>query len=185
MIKEILDDAEKRMSKSVAAVKSEFTRIRTGRASPALLDHIMVDYYGSSVPIAQAATVGVADARTLTIQAWEKNMVPVIEKAILGSDLGLNPVTAGEVMRIPLPPLTEERRAEMAKVVRHEGENGKVAVRNIRRDAINHVRELVKSKEVGEDEEKRGESEIQVLTDRHVGQIDSLVKDKEGEVMEV
>ncbi|MDP7218856.1 MAG: ribosome recycling factor, partial [Arenicellales bacterium] len=153
--------------------------------SPALLDHIMVDYYGSSVPIAQAATVGVADARTLTIQAWEKNMVPVIEKAILGSDLGLNPVTAGEVMRIPLPPLTEERRAEMAKVVRHEGENGKVAVRNIRRDAINHVRELVKSKEVGEDEEKRGESEIQVLTDRHVGQIDSLVKDKEAEVMEV
>ncbi|HJP45698.1 MAG TPA: ribosome recycling factor, partial [Arenicellales bacterium] len=152
---------------------------------PALLDHIMVDYYGSSVPIAQAATVGVADARTLTIQAWEKNMVPVIEKAILGSDLGLNPVTAGEVMRIPLPPLTEERRAEMAKVVRHEGENGKVAVRNIRRDAINHVRELVKSKEVGEDEEKRGESEIQVLTDRHVGQIDSLVKDKEAEVMEV
>ena len=185
MIKEILSDAERRMIKSAESVATEFTRIRTGRATTALLDHIMIDYYGSAVPIAQAATVSVADARTLQIQAWEKGMIPTIEKAIMESDLGLNPVTAGEVIRIPLPALTEERRIEMTKRVRHEGENGKVAIRNIRRDALGDMRELVKAKEIGEDEEKRAESKIQTLTDLFVGRIDSLVSYKEAEVMEV
>ncbi len=146
MINEILNDAERRMKKSSETVAAEFTRIRTGRASPALLDHIMVDYYGSSVPIAQAATVSVSDARTLQVQAWEKSMVAAIERAIMESDLGLNPMTAGEVIRIPLPALSEERRIEMTKIVRHEGENGKIAIRNIRRDALGDARDLVKEK---------------------------------------
>jgi len=185
MIEEILADAKVRMQKSVESVASEFSRIRTGRASTALLDHIQVDYYGSQVPIGQAATVSVGDARTLVIQAWEKTMIPVIEKAIMESDLGLNPVTAGEVIRIPLPVLTEERRKEMTKVVRHEGENGKVAVRNIRRDALGDLRELVKEKLIGKDEEKRAETHMQELTDQSVAKIDTLVADKEAEVMEV
>ena len=185
MIEEILADAKVRMGKSVESVAAEFSRIRTGRASTALLDHIQVDYYGSQVPVGQAATVSVGDARTLVIQAWEKTMVPVIEKAIMESDLGLNPVTAGEVIRIPLPALTEERRKEMTKVVRHEGENGKIAVRNIRRDALGDLRELVKEKLIGEDEEKRAEAHMQELTDGSVAKIDALVADKEAEVMEV
>jgi len=185
MIEEILADAKVRMGKSVESVAAEFSRIRTGRASTALLDHIQVDYYGGQVPVGQAATVSVGDARTLVIQAWEKTMVPVIEKAIMESDLGLNPVTAGEVIRIPLPALTEERRKEMTKVVRHEGENGKIAVRNIRRDALGDLRELVKEKLIGEDEEKRAETHMQELTDGSVAKIDALVAGKEAEVMEV
>ena len=185
MIDEILEDAKVRMQKSTESVATEFSRIRTGRASTALLDHIQVDYYGSSVPIGQAATVSVGDARTLVIQAWEKNMIPVIEKAIMESELGLNPVTAGEVIRIPLPALTEERRKEMTKVVRQEGENGKVAVRNIRRDALGDLRELVKEKLIGADDEKRAETQMQELTDQSVARIDSLVAEKEAEVMEV
>ena len=185
MIDEILKDAEVRMKKSTEAVATEFSRIRTGRASTALLEHVLVSYYGSQVPIAQAATVSVGDARTLVIQAWEKNMIPSIEKAIMESDLGLNPVTAGEVIRIPLPPLTEERRKEMTKLVRHEGENGKIALRNIRRDALGDLRELVKEKVIGEDDEKRAETQLQTLTDRFVGRVDSLVSEKEAEVMEV
>ena len=185
MINEILEDAKVRMQKSTESVATEFSRIRTGRASTALLDHIQVDYYGSSVPLGQAATVSVGDARTLVIQAWEKNMIPVIEKAIMESELGLNPVTAGEVMRIPLPVLTEERRKEMTKVVRQEGENGKIAVRNIRRDALGDLRELVKEKLIGADDEKRAEAQMQELTDQTVARIDSLVAEKEAEVMEV
>jgi len=185
MIDEILEDAKVRMQKSTESVATEFSRIRTGRASTALLDHIQVDYYGSSVPIGQAATVSVGDARTLVIQAWEKNMIPVIEKAIMESELGLNPVTAGEVIRIPLPALTEERRKEMTKVVRQEGENGKIAVRNIRRDALGDLRELVKEKLIGTDDEKRAETQMQELTDQSVARIDSLVAEKEAEVMEV
>ena len=185
MIDEILEDAKVRMQKSTESVATEFSRIRTGRASTALLDHIQVDYYGSSVPIGQAATVSVGDARTLVIQAWEKNMIPVIEKAIMESELGLNPVTAGEVIRIPLPVLTEERRKEMTKVVRQEGENGKIAVRNIRRDALGDLRELVKEKLIGADDEKRAEAQMQELTDQTVARIDSLVAEKEAEVMEV
>ncbi|MEK9785381.1 MAG: ribosome recycling factor [Gammaproteobacteria bacterium] len=185
MIEDILADAETRMAKSTDAVTQEFARIRTGRASTALLDHISVNYYGSEVPIAQAATVSVGDARTLVIQAWEKNMTPLIEKAIMESDLGLNPVTAGEVIRIPLPALTEERRKEMTKIVRQEGETGKVALRNIRRDALGDLRELVKEKAIGEDDEKRAEAKMQAVTDRFVAKIDALVAAKEAEVMEV
>ena len=185
MINEILEDAKVRMQKSTESVATEFSRIRTGRASTALLDHIQIDYYGSSVPIGQAATVSVGDARTLVIQAWEKNMIPVIEKAIMESELGLNPVTAGEVIRIPLPALTEERRKEMTKVVRQEGENGKIAIRNIRRDALGDLRELVKEKMIGADDEKRAETQMQELTDQSVARIDSLVAEKEAEVMEV
>ena len=185
MINEILEDAKVRMQKSTESVATEFSRIRTGRASTALLDHIQVDYYGSSVPLGQAATVSVGDARTLVIQAWEKSMIPVIEKAIMESELGLNPVTAGEVIRIPLPALTEERRKEMTKVVRQEGENGKIAIRNIRRDALGDLRELVKEKMIGADDEKRAETQMQELTAQSVARIDSLVAEKEAEVMEV
>ena len=185
MIEEIYRDADSRMKKSTEVIKQDLEKIRTGRATPALLNHIIVDYYGSSVPIAQAATVGVADSRTLSIQPWEKNMIPVIEKAILESQLGLNPVTAGEVIRIPLPPLTEERRVEMTKLVRQEGESGKIAIRNIRRDAIHQNRVLLKEKEISADEEKDAEQELQQLTDQHIKVIDDIVAAKEAEVLEV
>jgi len=185
MIEEIYRDADSRMKKSIEVIKQVLAKIRTGRATPALLDHIIVDYYGSSVPVAQAATVGVADSRTLSIQPWEKNMIPVIEKAILESQLGLNPVTAGEVIRIPLPPLTEERRVEMTKLVRQEGESGKIAIRNIRRDAIHQNRGLLKEKEISADEEKGAEQELQQLTDQHIKVIDDIVAAKEAEVLEV
>ena len=185
MIEEIYRDADSRMKKSIEVIKLELAKIRTGRATPALLDHVIVDYYGSTVPVAQAATVGVADSRTLSIQPWEKNMIPVIEKAILESQLGLNPVTAGEVIRIPLPPLTEERRVEMTKLVRQEGESGKIAIRNIRRDAIHQNRGLLKEKEISADEEKGAEQELQRLTDQHIKVIDDIVAAKEAEVLEV
>ena len=185
MIEEIYKDANSRMKKSIEVIKQDLAKIRTGRATPALLDHIIVDYYGSSVPVAQAATVGVADSRTLSIQPWEKNMIPIIEKAILESQLGLNPVTAGEVIRIPLPPLTEERRVEMTKLVRQEGEGGKIAIRNIRRDAIHQNRGLLKEKEISEDEEKDAEQDLQQLTDQHIKVIDDIVAAKETEVLEV
>ena len=185
MIEEIYRDADNRMKKSIEVIKQDLAKIRTGRATPALLDHIIVDYYGSSVPVAQAATVGVADSRTLSIQPWEKNMIPIIEKAILESQLGLNPVTAGEVIRIPLPPLTEERRVEMTKLVRQEGEGGKIAIRNIRRDAIHQNRGLLKEKEISADEETDAEQDLQQLTDQHIKVIDDIVAAKEVEVLEV
>lgn len=185
MIDDIKKDAEQRMNKTVDSTRDNMARIRTGRATTALLDHLTVDYYGTSSPISQVATVSVADARTLNVQPWEKQMLSVIEKAILESDLGLNPVTAGETMRIPLPPMTEERRVELGKVVKHEGENGKIAIRNIRRDAIQTVRELLKEKEITEDQEKRSESDLQTLTDKYVSIIDNVVEEKEKEVMEV
>ena len=185
MIEGIYRDADSRMKKSIEVIKQDLEKIRTGRATPALLNHIIVDYYGSSVPVAQAATVGVADSRTLSIQPWEKNMIPVIEKAILESQLGLNPVTAGEVIRIPLPPLTEERRVEMTKLVRQEGESGKIAIRNIRRDAIHQNRGLLKEKEISADEEKGAEQDLQQLTDQHIKVIDDIVAAKEVEVLEV
>ena len=185
MIEDIYRDADSRMKKSIEVIKQDLAKIRTGRATVALLDHIIVDYYGSSVPVAQAATVGVADARTLSIQPWEKNMIPIIEKAILESQLGLNPVTAGEVIRIPLPPLTEERRVEMTKLVRQEGEGGKIAIRNIRRDAIHQNRELLKEKAISADEEKDAEQDLQQLTDQHIKVIDDIVAAKEAEVLEV
>lgn len=185
MVNELLKDAGERMEKSVATVQNEFVRIRTGRASTALLDHIQVEYYGNATPLSQCATVSVQDARTIGVQAWEKNMVPLIEKAILESDLGLNPVTAGEIIRIPLPPMTEERRVELSKIVKKAGEQGKIAIRNIRRDVISDIKELTKEKEIGEDDEKRGLDQAQVLTDKYVAEVDTAVADKEQEVMEV
>lgn len=185
MIDEIQKDAEARMAKTVESTREAMSRIRTGRASPALLEHITVDYYGTSTPIPQVATVAVSDARTLTVQPWEKNMLAPIERAILESDLGLNPVTAGETMRIPLPPMTEERRISMVKVVKNEGEDGKIAIRNIRRDAIQSVRELLKEKEITQDEEKQSEAALQKITDKYVAMVDEVVTEKEKEVMEV
>ena len=185
MTKEIRKDAEQRMKKSVDALIHELAKIRTGRANTALLDHLRVDYYGNSTPINQVASVSVSDARSLAVTPWEKSMIPVIEKAIQESELGLNPVTSGDMMRIPIPPLTEERRREMGKLVRAEGEHGKVAIRNIRRDANNHLRDLLKKKELAEDEEKRALDEIQKLTDLHVDEIEKIVAEKEKEIMEV
>ena len=185
MIDEIQQDAESRMKKTVESTKDDMARIRTGRASTALLDHLTVDYYGSTTPISQVASISVADARTLTVQPWEKAMLPVVERAILESDLGLNPVTAGETMRIPLPPMTEQRRIELVKVVKNEGENGKIAIRNIRRDAIHTARELLKEKEITQDEEKDAESAMQTLTDKYTALISDVVSEKEKEVMEV
>jgi ribosome recycling factor len=181
---EIIKDAETRMAKSVAAIREELAKIRTGRASTALLDHLRVEYYGNPAPLNQVATVGVSDARTLSVTPWEKSMVPLIEKAIMESDLGLNPVTAGEVIRIPLPALTEERRVEMTKLVRAEGENGKVAVRNIRRDANHNLKEMLKNKEIAEDEEKKALDDSQKLTDQYTEQIDQIVAEKEQEIMD-
>ena len=185
MIDEIEKDAEIRMKKTVESTRDDMVRIRTGRASTALLDHLTVDYYGSPTPINQVASVSVSDARTIAVQPWESKMMSAIEKSILESDLGLNPVTAGDVMRIPLPPMTEERRVELGKIVRGEGENGKIAIRNIRRDAISTVRELLKEKEITQDEEKQSESALQTLTDKYVALIDQVVAEKEKEVMEV
>ena len=184
MLDEIKDDAGQRMAKSVAALKGEFTKIRTGRAHTSLLDHITVEYYGSQVPLSQVSNVGVEDSRTLTVTPWEKDMVAPIEKAIMSSDLGLNPNSAGTVIRVPLPPLTEERRKDMIRVVRQEAEGGRVAVRNIRRDAISDVKDLLKEKMIGEDDERRAEAEIQDITDKYVAQIDALLAEKESELME-
>ncbi|MDH4106734.1 MAG: ribosome recycling factor [Gammaproteobacteria bacterium] len=185
MIEDIKKDATARMQKSVAALKQDLTKIRTGRAHTSLLDHITVEYYGSQVPLNQVANVNVEDSRTLAVSPWEKSMVPVIEKAILTSDLGLNPVTAGSVIRVPLPPLTEERRKDMIKLVRHEAEGGRVAIRNIRRDALNSLKELLKEKMIGEDEERRAQDEVQSLTDKHVADIDKVLAEKEAELMEI
>ncbi len=185
MLADIQKDARIRMGKSLESLRHELAKIRTGRAHPSLLEHVHVDYYGSEVPISQAASVAVEDARTLSVTPWDKAMVQAIEKAILKSDLGLNPVTAGQVIRIPLPPLTEERRLELGKVVHHEGENTKIAIRNIRRDAIHRIKELLKEKEISEDEERKAEHEIQNVTDTAVGKADGIVAEKEKELLEI
>lgn len=182
---EIKKDAGERMSKSVASLKQELTKLRTGRAHTSLLDHITVEYYGSQVPLNQVSNVGVEDSRTLTVTPWEKDMVSVIEKAIMNSDLGLNPASAGTVIRVPLPALTEERRKDMIRIVRHEAEGGRIAVRNIRRDALSDVKDLLKEKMIGEDEEHRAHDEIQAITDKHVAQIDAVLADKESELLEI
>lgn len=184
-LKDIKSDTTTRMGKAVDALRHELQKLRTGRASTALIEHLRVDYYGSNVPISQVAQVSVIDARTLGIQPWEKQMVQPIEKAIMQSELGLNPATAGTMIRIPLPPLTEQRRKDLSKHVAHEGENAKVAVRNIRRDANHHGKELLKAKQITEDDERRFEDEIQKLTDRHISDIDEVVKGKEKELMEI
>jgi ribosome recycling factor len=185
VLDEIKKDASSRMSKSVASLKQELTKIRTGRAHTSLLDHITVEYYGSQVPLSQVSNVGIEDSRTLVVTPWEKDMVQVIEKAIMTSDLGLNPATAGTVIRVPLPALTEERRKDMIRVVRHEAEGGRIAIRNIRRDAMHDVKELLKEKMIGEDDERRAEGEIQVITDKHVAEVDESLAGKESELMEI
>ncbi len=185
MLDEIKKDAGERMAKSVAALQQEMTKIRTGRAHTSLLDHITVEYYGAQTPLNQVSNVGVEDSRTLTVTPWEKDMVPVIEKAIMNSDLGLNPASAGTVIRVPLPALTEERRKDMIRVVRNEAEGGRIAVRNIRRDAIGDIKELLKEKLIGEDDERRGEDEIQTITDKYIAEIDQVLADKEAELLEV
>jgi len=185
MLQDIKKDAAERMGKSVEALRTELKKLRTGRAHTSLLDHITVEYYGSHVPLSQVANIGIEDSRTLTITPWERSMVQVVEKAIMTSDLGLNPNTAGTVIRVPLPPLTEERRRDMGKVVRHEGENAKVAIRNIRRDALHTVKELLKEKEITEDDDRRAHDEVQQLTDKYIAQVDKVVEEKEQELLEV
>ncbi|MCG7898736.1 MAG: ribosome recycling factor [Candidatus Thiodiazotropha lotti] len=185
MIDDIKRDASTRMGKSVESLVHELAKVRTGRAHPSLLDHIRVDYYGSDVPISQVANINVEDARTLTVVPWEKNMVSVVEKAIMTSDLGLNPMSAGSVLRVPMPPLTEERRKDLIRVVRQEAEQAKVAVRNIRRDANHDLKDLVKEKMISEDDEHRGQELIQNLTDKHIKQVDELLEEKEKDLMEI
>jgi ribosome recycling factor len=184
-IADIKKQAQEKMAKSTEALKVDLGKVRTGRAHTGLIDHIRVDYYGSEMPINQVANVTLADARTISIQPFEKKMVQVVEKAIRDSDLGVNPATSGDVIRIPMPALTEERRRELTKVVKHEGENAKVAVRNIRRDALTHLKDLQKKAEIGEDDEKRAADEVQKMTDKAIGDIDKLVADKEKELMTV
>jgi ribosome recycling factor len=184
-IAETRKSTEQKMVKSIEALKHDLAKIRTGRAHTGLLDHIHVDYYGAMVPLAQVGNVGLGDARTITVQPYEKKMVPVIEKAIRESDLGLNPATSGDLIRVPMPPLTEERRKELTKVVKHEGEAAKVAVRNLRRDANNHLKEILKKKEVSEDDERRAQDDIQKLTDRFITDIDKLIAEKEKEILTV
>ena len=185
MLEEIKKDAEVRMGKSIESLKTDLAKIRTGRAHVSLLDTISVDYYGSNVPLSQVANISVADARTLSVTPWEKDMVKTIEKAIMSSDLGLNPATSGTVMRIPLPPLTEERRKDLIKVVRAEAEGGRVAIRNIRRDALGDVKLLLKEKEISEDEDRKTHEQIQKITDTFVAKIDDVLKVKEKELMEI
>lgn len=185
MIDDILKDAGMRMDKSIEAFKLTLVKVRTGRAHPSLLNHLVVDYYGSDVPISQVANISVEDARTLTVTPWEKTMVQAIEKAILKSDLGLNPSTAGAVMRIPMPPLTEETRRDLVKVVRHDGEAAKVAIRNIRRDANSDFKDLLKEKEISEDEERKAQDSMQKKTDAHIAEIDKILATKEAELMEI
>lgn len=185
MINEIISDAKSRMQKSVEALQSELTKIRTGRAHPSLLEHIRVNYYGGEVPLNQVANIAIESARCLTVTAWEKDTIPVIEKAIMTSDLGLNPNSAGNVIRVPLPPLTEERRRELAKVVHAEAEKARIAVRNIRREANGDFKDLVKDKEISEDDERRAQTDIQKLTDQFVAEIEAVMQNKEKDLMAV
>jgi ribosome recycling factor len=185
MTTEIKKAAEQKMQKSLEALKLDLGKVRTGRAHTGLLDHITVDYYGTPTAIHQVANVNLADARTITVAPWEKKMLNSIEKAIRNSDLGLNPVTVGELIRVPMPPLTEERRRDLTKVVKHEAENARVAMRNIRRDANTHLKDLLKEKKIAEDEERRGQEEIQKLTDRYISEIDKTLQAKEAELMAI
>jgi len=185
VIEEIIADAESRMGKSVDSLRTELTKIRTGRAHPSLLDQVSVDYYGTETPINQVANVTVEDSRTLAVAPWEKQMVAVVEKAIINSGLGLNPATAGNLIRIPMPPLTEERRRELVKVVKGEGEGAKVAIRNIRRDANSDFKDLLKEKEISEDACRESEDTVQKLTDKFVASVDEVIAVKEKELMEI
>ena len=185
MVNEIHSDANSRMDKSLSSLENDFSKIRAGRAHPSLLEQITVEYYGAMVPLSQVSNISTEDSRTLKVSPWEKDMVGPIEKAIMTSDLGLNPNTQGQVLRIPLPPLTEERRKELVRVVRDEAENARVAIRNIRRDAISDFRELLKEKEISEDEAHRAEDHVQKITDQHIRSIDKALGDKESSLLEI
>ena len=185
MVTDIKKDAATRMSKSIEALKHELGKLRTGRANPSLLDQINVSYYGSDVPLNQVASVTVGDARTLVVTPWEKKLVPDIGKAIMNADLGLNPVTAGEIIRVPLPALTEERRREMTRLVRQEAENTRIAIRNIRRDANQHLKGLLQDKEITEDDDKKAEDDVQKITDKLIADVDQVLQEKEVELMEI
>jgi len=182
-IAEIKKNAEQKMQKSLEALKHDLGKIRTGRAHPGILDHVMVDYYGTQTPIPQVANVSVIDARTLGVTPWDKKMVSAVDKAIRESDLGLNPQPQGDVVRVPMPPLTEERRKDLIKVVKHEGENAKVAIRNLRRDANNALKDLLKAKTVAEDEERRAQDEVQKITNRYIAEVDKALEAKEADLM--
>lgn len=185
MINDIKRDAEKRMQKTVESLKHEMSKIRTGRANASLLDHVQVDYYGNLTPLTQLANITSSDSRTLLVTPWEKSMVAAVEKAILTSDLGLNPATAGAAIRVPMPALTEERRKEMIKIVRGEAEQGRVSIRNVRRDANNQLKELVKDKAIPEDEERRASDVIQKLTDKYIAEVEVVLSEKEKDLMEI
>ena len=185
MVKEILKNAEDRMKKAVDVVREELVKVRTGKATTALLDGIKVDYYGTLTPLNQVANISTPDVHTISVQPWEKNMLAVIDKAILNANLGLNPVNDGNILRVPIPPLNEERRRELVKLIKKFGEDGKVAVRNVRRDAIEHLKKSEKAEHFSEDERKRGEQESQKLTDKYIKEIDTLLTVKEKEIMEV
>lgn len=185
MIEDLKADANERMTKSIDALAHAFNKIRTGRAHPSLLENIMVSYYGSDTPLSQVANIGVSDARTLTVTPWEKNVVPAVEKAILKSDLGLNPSTAGTVIRIPMPPLTEETRKGYIRQARAEAENARVSVRSIRRDVLSDIKELLKAKDISEDEERRAQDDIQKITDSFIAKVEAALADKEADLMEI
>ena len=185
MIAELKKSTEQKMQKSIEVLKADLSKVRTGRAHTGLLDHVMVEYYGSPVPINQVANITLIDARTIGVQAWEKPMLGKIERALRDSDLGLNPANMGEILRVPMPALTEERRRDLTKVVRHEGENAKVAVRNLRRDGNQQLKDAVKDKTISEDDERRTQDDIQKLTDKHIAEIDKLLAQKEQELMQI
>lgn len=184
-VADIRKTAEQKMHKSIEALKSDLAKVRTGRAHIGILDHIAVDYYGTPMPIPKVANVTLLDARTIGVTPWEKKLVGSVEKAIRDSDLGLNPATQGEMVRVPMPPLTEERRKELTKVVKHEGENAKIAIRNLRRDAITHLKDLLKAKSVSEDQERRSQDDIQKLTDKCIAEVDRIIQAKETDLMAV
>ncbi|HEY8509717.1 MAG TPA: ribosome recycling factor [Steroidobacteraceae bacterium] len=185
MLEDTMKDAAARMAKCVSQFQAELKKLRTGRAHPSLVEHLKVDYYGSEVPLQQVASISVEEGRTLVISPWEKSVVQAIEKAIFKSDLGLTPMTAGTVIRIPMPPLTEERRRDIVKVLRHDAEGARVAVRNVRRDVMADIKELLKEKLISQDDERRGEAEVQKLTDKYVAEIDQILAAKEKEIMQV
>jgi ribosome recycling factor len=185
MINDVKKTAEQKMQKALEVLKNDLGKVRTGRAHAGLLDQVMVEYYGNMVPISQVGNVGLADARTITVQIWEKPMLAKVEKAIRDSDLGLNPANSGDMIRVPMPPLTEERRRDLTKVVRAEGENAKVSVRNVRRDANEQLKKLLKDKEIGEDEDRRAQDEIQKLTDKYVAEVDKALQAKEADLMAI
>ena len=184
-VSDVKQQADQKMQKSIESLKYDLSKVRTGRAHPSLLDQVHVDYYGSPTPLSQVANLTLIDARTIGVQPWEKNMIAPVEKAIRESDLGLNPASMGDLIRVPMPALTEERRKELVKVVKHEGENAKIAVRNIRRDANEHLKKMLKDKDISEDDERRAQDDVQKMTDKFVAEVDKLVTQKEADIMTV